>query len=130
MKIIRRFIACRSGASAVEFAIVGSLFMLLSIGIVEFGRALHLRNQIAFAADVGVRKTLTTPSISTANLDTVIRAAFTHGDATKLQISIVTSGEGAARAREIKITYPLVPVLASIVPGPINLSIARRVPAA
>jgi Flp pilus assembly protein TadG len=44
-----------SGQSLLEFAIVGTLFMLLTLGIVEMGRAVWTYNSLAHAAREGTR---------------------------------------------------------------------------
>jgi Flp pilus assembly protein TadG len=43
------------GASAVEFAFVAPLLILLALGIIEFGRAFQVQGTLAAAAREGVR---------------------------------------------------------------------------
>ena len=38
---------CRSGATALEFAIVSLFLVLTSIGVIDFGSGLYLRNEIS-----------------------------------------------------------------------------------
>lgn len=128
MELLRRICHCRSGATAVEFAIVGMVFMLVSIGIVEFGRGFHLRNQIAYAADVGARKVLTDPGITNAVLDSTIRGAFRRGDPRLLDIAISGELPGGLTGREIEIRYPLKLLVPGIAPDSITLKLARRIP--
>lgn len=129
MKLFHRFRRCRSGATAVEFAIVSTAFVLLSIGVVEFGRGFYLRNQIAYAADVGARKLLTDPSISDATLDSAIRGAFTRGDPALLQIQISSEQVGGVPGRDVVIRYPMVLLVPKLAKSAIVLSIGRRIPA-
>ena len=49
------------GATALEFAIVAAVFVTVSIGIIEFGRALMVRNEMAYAIDRGYGSTLALP---------------------------------------------------------------------
>ena len=50
----RRSVRCDSGVTAIEFAFVGLLAISLILGIIEFGRALFIRNELAFAADIAM----------------------------------------------------------------------------
>src|SRR6266446_5193059 len=52
MRIVSRL---RQGQALVEGAIIMSLFVLLALGVVEFGRAFFLSNYIAHAARDGAR---------------------------------------------------------------------------
>lgn len=128
MELLHRICRCRSGSTAVEFAIVSMVFVLLSIGIVEFGRGLHLRNHIAHAADVGTRKVLMNPVISDASLDDAIRGAFTRGDRSLLEIEITSSQVAGVPTRDILIRYPLALLIPGLTPSAITLSLARRIP--
>lgn len=51
----RRVLADRAGAATVEFAIVGSLFLLLLIGIIEVGRGLWTMNALNYAVQQAAR---------------------------------------------------------------------------
>jgi len=51
--------AHRSGAAAVEFAIVAPVFLLLIFGIVELGRALMVEQVLINASRVGARQAIT-----------------------------------------------------------------------
>ena len=128
MKLLRRMNRCRSGAAAIEFAIVGTVFALLSIGIVEFGRGLHLRNQIAYVADLGTRKVMIDPNITDAALDSTIRGAFKRGDPALLEITITNVLTGSSPRREILIRYPLVLLIPGLSTNSITLRVARRIP--
>ncbi len=128
MDLLHRICRCRSGATAVEFAIVSMVFVLLSISIVEFGRGLYLRNHIAYAADVGTRKVLMDPVISDASLDSAIRGAFTRGDPALLEIAITSEQVGGVPSRDVAIRYPLVLLIPGLTPSPITLHLARRIP--
>lgn len=126
MRLCRKFGRCRSGATSVEFSIVGLLFLLLCIGMVEFGRGFSLRNHVAHAADVASRKLLLDPELPNAELEQAFRAAFIHGDASLLEITIADEVSNGVNVRKMAADYPhmlLVPGLASI-----TLSVSRHIP--
>ena len=54
------------GASAVEFALVLPILLLLVLGIIEFGRAYHLQTTLSNAARDGVRVMALENSVSKA----------------------------------------------------------------
>jgi Flp pilus assembly protein TadG len=63
MHRFRRF--KRRGATAVEFAIVAPLFVLLVFGVIEFGRALMVKQIITNAAREGARRAIIESSTET-----------------------------------------------------------------
>lgn len=124
----RSFKECQAGSAAVEFAIVIVVFVAAALGIVEFGRGLNIRNQLALAADKGARLILMNKSISDAALETSVRAALITGPGNLLTVTIGTETVGGASFRTITLVYPFVPSLAGIFDGTINLTVSRRTP--
>ncbi len=53
----------RSGQAAVEFAIAGSLFLLISLGMIDFGRSIYVYSQL----NNGVRDSARVAKVSVAN---------------------------------------------------------------
>jgi Flp pilus assembly protein TadG len=51
----RRLLAPRRGQNMVEFAIVAIVLMLLTIGVIDFGRAIWTYNSVSFLAREGAR---------------------------------------------------------------------------
>lgn len=56
---IRRFLGRTKGAVAVEFAIIGTVFLILIAGIVDFGHAWYMRQVITNASREGARYGIT-----------------------------------------------------------------------
>ena len=54
----RRFGLMSRGSTAVEFALICLPFVGVALGILEFGRALYVRNNLSFAADRAARMVL------------------------------------------------------------------------
>ena len=52
---IRRFLGRTKGAVAVEFAIIGTLFLLLVAGVIDFGHAFYMKQAITNASREGAR---------------------------------------------------------------------------
>lgn len=57
-RLLRAFWAGRSGAAAVEFALVSLVFVVFALGIVDFGRNFYQKNRLAHAADIVSRELL------------------------------------------------------------------------
>ena len=50
-----------AGVTTIEFAIIGSLLMVVLLGIIEFGRALYITNMLTEAARRGARMAVVCP---------------------------------------------------------------------
>ncbi len=115
-----------SGASAVEFAIVGAVFIMLSLGVIEFGRAFLVRNSLADAADVATRTALLDRSAPDAKIEASARAAF---DAKKdaLQVSFRTETFGGVTFRVMTLSYPFTLLVPAVSSSPLSLTVTRRI---
>lgn len=105
------------GASAVEFALVVPVLVLMLLGILAFGHAFHVQSVLSNAARDGVRvmalqDTSGGADPQTAAKNTVIASAAPSANVSSGQISITpatcaasgTSGPGTAT---VTINYPL-----------------------
>lgn len=128
MKIFRHFRDCQAGASAVEFAIIGLVMITVSVGIIEIGRGLYLRNSIAHAADFAGRQVLMNPKGSDQELADIVRQAFSGKSPELLVIGTGTEVVGGVDFRTISIEYPLNLLIPTLLPETITLQLARRVP--
>jgi hypothetical protein len=54
-RIWRKFAGCQSGATVVEFALVGGLFLGLILGVIEVGRLLWTLNALHYGAQQAAR---------------------------------------------------------------------------
>jgi Flp pilus assembly protein TadG len=127
MQAIWRACRCQSGATAIEFAVICVPLILLSLGIIEFGRALNTRNDLAFAADAGARKVLIGEA-SDAVIEDAVRAAFGAGQAEALTVSVGRETVDGAEFRTLALSYSFTLLIPSLKEDPIGLSLARRVP--
>lgn len=128
MTAFRRLRDCRSGATALEFAIVSLFLVLISIGVIDFGRGFQARNNMSHAADVGARTLLTNAETSNSTLETAIRSAFTGSNPELLEIEIASESIDGTTYRAVTMQYPLSLHIPGLESSPIMLTILRRVP--
>lgn len=128
MSVVRRFRSCHAGSTAVEFAIVSLVLMLVAVGIIEFGRGLNVRNQLSQAADYGARQILTNKQVSDSTLETTVRSAFSAGAGDELTVTIGTEAVNGVQFRTITLSYTFIPLIPGLSSGTINLTLARRTP--
>lgn len=128
MSAFRHFRFCEAGSTAVEFAIISLVLMLVSLGVIEFGRGLNVRNQLSQAADYGARQILTNSLVSDSALETTVRSAFNAGAGNALTVTIGAEAVNGAPYRTITLSYPFTPLIPGLSSGTINLTLARRTP--
>lgn len=129
---LRRLRQAESGATALEFAIVASAFVIVAMGIIEFGRSLQVRNEMAYAMDWGARTVLMNASASEAEITDAIKARFNSYDTDKLKVTVVDEtaacgGGGTMQARGLTIAYPLDIFIPGLT-GTLEMSLERIVP--
>ena len=128
MSVFRHFRFSEAGSTAVEFAIISLVLILVALGTVEFGRGLNIRNQLSQAADYGARQILTNSQISDTTLETTVRSAFNAGAGNALTVTIGTEAVNGVQFRTITLSYPFTPLIPGLSSGTINLNLARRTP--
>ena len=123
----RRFLADEGGGVALEFAIVGLAFVLATLGLIEFGRALQARNELAFAADFGARQILIDPDLGAADIEAAIAAHFDGYDPDSLGVEVGSETVDGDDYRTIDLSYPVNLSIPGY-DGALTLRISRRVP--
>jgi Flp pilus assembly protein TadG len=63
-----KFMGCRKGSIAVEFALIFPVALMIFIGIVEVGRAMWVRTSLQYAAEEGARYMMVHQNASDAEL--------------------------------------------------------------
>jgi len=121
----RSLIRCSRGVTAVEFAFVLMPMLLLIFGVIEFGRALHLRNEMAYAADAATRQVLLDPGTGAAEAAAAARAAFPVGTPSDLSVTLADTVGGA---RVLSLSYPLNLTIPGLSGDAITLTTTRRLP--
>lgn len=127
MKELKRFIADRGGAAALEFALIGLPFILLLFGLIEFGRGLHIRTALDAAADRAQRLILINPMASIETIEAEIRETFRAGRPDLLTIMHTTDSVAGIDYRSVALKYPMVIFLPSPLGGTLSIGSTRRV---
>jgi Flp pilus assembly protein TadG len=126
-----KLIRAESGAVALEFAIVSMAMVLVSLGVVEFGRALEVRNQLTFLADKAARQILNDSSVTDAEVEADIRAKFDGPNPQLLEVvveqDLVTDSDGA-KYRNVEVSYPFTLLIPQLSTSTITLTATERVP--
>lgn len=121
---------CDFGAAAVEFALIAMVAISFFLGIVEFGRALYMRNELSFAADIAVRNILINPTIADSDLEIAIRSSITFGNSEALQVTFGNESVDGMSFRKVLLSQPLTLLIPNLSNAGIMLTIDRRVPVA
>jgi Flp pilus assembly protein TadG len=93
----------RSAAAAVEFAIVAPLFVLLVLGMIEFGRALMVQQILTNGAREGARKAVL-PGMTDTQVHGIIDDYLKNAGLKGHTRSVTPSTDSAAGATEITVT--------------------------
>jgi Flp pilus assembly protein TadG len=124
---MRRFLSGSRGATAVEFALVALPFVILMLGLIEFGRALHIRNGMDNAADRAQRQIILDAAATSSSLTTSARATFLAGDPGKLLVVLSEGTSGSTTYRIVELSYTMTLLVPIPMNGDIVLSTRRKV---
>lgn len=103
VKPIRRLVGDSAGAAAVEFALVVPIFLLLLIGIMEFGRLLWTQNALHYAVEEAARCSAIDSSLCGSATATQSFAATRSGLDFATSVFTVTT---ASCGSEVAASYP------------------------
>ena len=127
MKGLRRLQSDTSGAAALEFAFVGLPFILLLLGLVEFGRGLHIRSALDTAADRAQRVVFIDPTASVATIEDAIRATFQAGEPERLVFTYGTETIAGTDYRLVSLEYKMQLLLPAPLGRTLHIGSTRRV---
>lgn len=124
----RRLHSDRRGSIAAEFALVIPLLLLLSFGIIEFGRTMWVRNSLQSAVEDAARcYALKRPECATAADTKTYAASKAMGVPVTADAFAATA---AACGKQVTATYPFVSIVPVIpLDYTINASACRPAPA-
>lgn len=128
MASAKRYWREQSGSTAVEFAIIGLFVIVLCVGTVEFGRALHLANELAYAADRGARLVLLDPQVTDSELEAEVRAHLRLADTEGLVITASQDGVASQITRGLTVSLPLTLFIPAFRVQGFRVSVERLVP--
>jgi Flp pilus assembly protein TadG len=125
-RLRRRFRRNRSGASAVEFAIVAPIFFLLIFGMIEYGRLVMVQQVLTNATREGARRAILQDA-TVSSVTTVVRNYLTNssinGNNPNLTISVTPDPQTAGPSDEsitVSVSLPFRDV--SWLPSPLFLN--------
>lgn len=125
---LRGLARCERGTAAVEFAIISVVFIMLLVGIVDFGRTLYIKNQLSYLADQTARAVLVDPSAVDNALETALRAGFTAGDPTELEVDFQTQVIDGITFKVLTLDYPVTLFIPNLASSVLDLNVIRRMP--
>jgi hypothetical protein len=128
--MMRRLFAVQPCQAMLEYAIVLPVFLLLTIGVVDFARGIWTYNTVAFLARDGARYA-TIPSRSTSDIEIYVgdRCEGMLSNPCSAVISVSTRGVcgNVDVPVEVHVTHPFEAVMASFWGGrPLNLEATSR----
>lgn len=101
----RRLPGCKCGSTVVEFALVGGLFFLLLIGVIEVGRLLWTLNALHYGAQRAARCAAVNSSLCGTN---ALMQSWASGiGGSTLPGSAFTLNTGAACGMQVTATYTM-----------------------
>lgn len=127
MKGVRKLLSERGGTAALEFALIGLPFILLLLGLIEFGRGLHIRNALDTAADRAQRAILINPDEDLEKLENAIRVTFKAGPPERLVITYDTNTIAGIDYRLVSLSYEMQLLLPAPLGRTLQIRSTRRV---
>lgn len=134
----RQVDCCRSGATMVEFAFGFLLFLVLVLGVMEFGRAVWIYTTVSYAAREGARFAVvhgeTNPvtnddgdDITSDQIEEVVKRNAIGLDRNKIVVSPSwTPDNSRGSIVEVEVSYPFETVTGSLIIPQRTLTLASR----
>ena len=122
---MKRLLADRRGAAAIEFAFASTALMLLVFGVIEVGRILWTRQALQGAAAETAR-CLAIGSLNCPSGATYAATAAANRGVSDLQSAMVTvaasdpCGSASGSFTKVTIAYPYASVVPSLIAGPVG----------
>ena len=121
-----RFRDDEEGSSAVEFSIVGSVFIALCVAILQLGWTLQIRNQIGRAADAALRVAMVDSNVTAASIENTVESALATLDADYLTIDVGETTIDSTEFRTLAVSYVMSPGIPLFPSGPFTIQVTRR----
>ena len=119
--------ACRLGATAVEFAIVAPLFLVMVYGVMEVGRALWIKSTMQFAVEETTRYAMVNTSASTSTLVTYAYTKLSGMNSTGITFT-ATLTTGTPNFMTVAGTYDFTALVSLVELPDFTLNASSRVP--
>jgi Flp pilus assembly protein TadG len=127
--LCKRLRGDENGASAVEFAIVGSLLILSTVGLLAFGLVMKVRSELNYAAGVAERWVMLNPDATETKIREIAKGAFS-GDDDVLTVTapLTTEVVGTVSYRRVLIRYPVTLTAPGLPTRSFEIEVSRLVP--
>jgi Flp pilus assembly protein TadG len=112
----------------VEFALIGLVMIVVTLGAIEFGRALYLRNNLSYAADRAARRGLIDKTATTVQLENEARSAFSGRDPALLKVSIDSETVDGIPVQTISLTHGIKLLIPGLTTQELSMRVSRRIP--
>ena len=103
-----------AGAAALEFSLVATIFVITVMGVIELGRTYQVRNELAYAADIGGRKLtvlVNDPGVQAQNYAAQVKAeiasVFQGYDAEALKVTVTPEMVNGIQYQRLTLEYPM-----------------------
>lgn len=87
-KRLRRRAADESGGAALEFAVLGPVFLLFLIGVFQVAWAMYCANSVRYALQNSARALVLTPTMSQSAFQTLVQSAVSPLAAQNVTVSL------------------------------------------
>ena len=125
---IRRGLARSDGATSLEFALIALFFFGLSLGSVEVGRAMWVRNSVQFAAEEAARWAVVRPTATAAQVQTFLNGRLAAVGQAGAAGTVAFQTGGGRRFVVVTATAPFRTVTGVVPVGPVTLLGQARMP--
>jgi Flp pilus assembly protein TadG len=123
-----KFMGCRKGSVAVEFALIIPVALMIFIGIIEVGRAMWVRASLQFVAEEGARYMMVHQNASDAELSAFALDKLVGVDHASVDLSLVRETVDTTDFVAIKATVEFRYVASLIGAEPFILTGSSRAP--
>jgi Flp pilus assembly protein TadG len=126
VKAAMRLLRCRAGTTAIETAVLLPTFLLMFLGIVEFGRAMWMESTLQDVVEAAARCAVVNTSTCDTAADTASYAAsqvtgFSVSSSAFTATMSTTCGTGVAGS-SVSVSLPFAFVVPKLLPWSITLS--------
>ena len=108
---IRAFLRDRCGAAAIEFGVALPVFLLFTIGLIEFSRILWTNNALQLAADEAGRYAIAHPTATTDQIQTYATGKLVSVDSSQVTIAVTLETAGGVNFVTVTAATPLTTLL-------------------
>jgi Flp pilus assembly protein TadG len=123
-----KFMGCRKGSVAIEFALIIPVALMILVGIIEVGRAMWVRTSLQFVAEEGARYMMVHQNASDADLSAFALEKLVGVDPASVELSLVRETLDGTDFVTINATFQFQYVVSLITGEPFTLTGSSRAP--